>query len=474
MINKDKIFWHSISRDGIVVHSTHMSRFNIIDEDGNNIGTVIGKIFNSKNQTGFNILGRNLNLEFRLESIDVFYRNIIQKLTGSFIVVLNIFGNIYLFTDPVGSIPVVYCSNSGRIGSSASVILNEVELNLRLDRPLVGALVTSAAGGWIGGTLTAHEGVARLLPGHKLELRNLVATRVWPNANDFQFRGSADEYVPVVAANLAAYVEAALEKFDCSIGLTAGWDSRALLAAARSNSDRVRYHTFFDDIRSIDCVLAERMAADLGLNHNALAIIEADSADQYLWMQYNDFCVNEINKSIHPTLESLNNLTIISGIAGEVGRNFLYKDEGYYIDQEEITTESIRNRLGLPNNNKVNENINIWLENIKFLPTSTILDLAYIELRVASWAMAQSPVQKSINYSLAPFGHGRVLTAMMNILPEQRANNVAFNKLVEHMDNRLMKYRVNKFGDYRDYFINIHKLKNYDKLVSFIRKNVRS
>jgi hypothetical protein len=83
------------------------------------------------------------------------------------------------------------------------------------------------------------DGVKRLLSNHYLDLDSWTAVRFWPRREDFSQDLDLDVAAGIVARDLSAFMRAVADEFKVGISLTAGYDTRILLAAARAVVHRV-------------------------------------------------------------------------------------------------------------------------------------------------------------------------------------------------------------------------------------------
>jgi hypothetical protein len=149
-----------------------------------------------------------------------------------------------LFTDPCGNRTVFYYPDGRDLwcGSQPEIIRANCRLSWNTDEKLLEFLMNPDLGRresrWIGAQ-TLYQGCLHLMPNHYLDCGRLEQVRFYPTD-------------PIPAGGLAAAVDAgkailegifvaAARRHEILMPLTAGWDSRVLLAASRSVSNRIRY-----------------------------------------------------------------------------------------------------------------------------------------------------------------------------------------------------------------------------------------
>lgn len=118
---------------------------------------------------------------------------------------------------------------------------------------------------------TPVAGLRRLLPNHVLDLHSGEATRYWPHGVLPQL--SPPEARARLAGMLPALIRAAASRFELALSITAGLDSRLVLAAARAVRDRLCYLTVRQGKMADehpDVVIPARLLARLGLEHEVI------------------------------------------------------------------------------------------------------------------------------------------------------------------------------------------------------------
>lgn len=193
---------------------------------------------------------------------------------------------LYLFTDALGLRQALHTLPTAASGlwvvSQAGLAIDV--LGGTLDEQAVqfmdsDAFRAHAEYRWPGTSTPAH-GLRHLLPNHFLDLHTGKVTRYWPDAALATL--SVEEAVPYIATLVTGMMLAAARRFELALALTAGIDSRLVLAAARPIADRISYVTVrqakmadgCDDLR-----VPARLLAKLGLRHEIVPAAGSASAD---------------------------------------------------------------------------------------------------------------------------------------------------------------------------------------------------
>lgn len=182
-----------------------------------------------------------------------------------------------VYVDAFASLPVVYRPDLQAFASSPFLLAAADEL-----RPseLSVALDTDRTRLWSTFGATSYLGIERLLPNHALDLRTWKQHRHWspgPVATDAE----VPELVERIKGALVNGIAAAAAQARPNISLTAGRDSRVLLAASRSLLERVRFFTAAipDELGKIDLRTAPALARGFGVDYRTLAWAPSSRAD---------------------------------------------------------------------------------------------------------------------------------------------------------------------------------------------------
>ena len=194
---------------------------------------------------------------------------------GRWILIVDSGSSVWLFNDPVGYRQVFY-SNSSAHGlwcASQTGILAET-LGLEPD-PEARAFIRSCQRQdpqyWWPGDSSLYSEVHHLLPNHSLDLLAGMVRRFWPDRK-LSVR-TPEEVLAENAALLRGLVESASHRFDLALTITAGKDTRLLLAASKAIRDRIYYFTMmFWDLtwNSPDIQVPSKLLPRLGLTHQVI------------------------------------------------------------------------------------------------------------------------------------------------------------------------------------------------------------
>jgi len=353
-------------------------------------------------------------------------------------------------------------------------MLEDPEYTDRLNRKLHTEMIANeGSGSWISGKLTAHVEIYRLLPNHFLDLESWCSHRFWPMPEDCGPPVSRAEAAQVTADHLSRFLRAMFETFDVSMALTAGYDSRLMLAATASVRDRTHFFTMKTPNGEIDVSASRDLAQRLHLSHELLELVRADERDLLLWDRAVGDAVMESNRGSYPTLSTLRNHGFIAtGSYGEIGRCRLYRQDHAHVDELRLTAEAICSRLQLHRAQALVADLECWLAELAGVSNSMILDLAYLELKMGSWAAGQRPIMSAIKFCFCPFAQRPLLDVFLRCPAAEKSVNRIFDDAIDLLWPEVMQVPINKYGDYRDQLATLKKLASPKRVVRFLRDRV--
>ena len=405
-----------------------------------------------------------------LTNVDAFEREVLPRLAGAFLIVTHDPLPARVYLDPGGSLPLVFSPADRRAAASTALLLDDAAYEARFNHPLHDAMVVSeGVGGWITGDLTAHKGVYRVLPNHCLDLETWTSHRYWPRKDTFESWMPLGEAAEKAATAMLRFTTLASQGFRVALSLTAGFDSRLLLASAKDSLSRCSFYTFTAPGGQIDVDVAQDLARRFSLRHQLLTVEGATDEQQAIWDRTVGHCMSEQNRLTHTTLHKVDADAVMVGMYGELGRCRLYRQDRDSINAESIDARFVLSRLTLPDFPESLASVETWFDGISDLPNSVILDLAFLELKFGNWAMGQHPMHNSIRLHLLPFAQRDVFEAFLGVEPSEKGTEELFRACIERLWPELLEVPVNKYGNYRDYLAVLGKLSSPSRVRRFLR-----
>jgi hypothetical protein len=269
-----------------------------------------------------------------------------------------------------------------------------------------------------------YREIRRLSPNHELSVRIRAVRRFWPYKG---FTPSApDEAAEVVGETLRGLITAVHARGSLSVNLTAGLDSRMVLAAARPVARDVVFTTAKkpDALESDpDLVISRRLAATLGLQHRviiAASVLREEFRERY-------FSSNLISHDkwafmAQAGFDAFKGEKIgVTGHVAEVARRFYIGIKSGLNGEEPFTPELLARGIGMGQQAFVVSAMERWLDGLGEVYNYDARDLLYWENRMGSWlAQCQQEFLLVSKETLSPFNCRRVLEAALSVDPGLR------------------------------------------------------
>jgi hypothetical protein len=194
---------------------------------------------------------------------------------GRWILVVNDGRKIALLNDAVGLRQVFYTETpyADQLWCASQPEIMAGLLGLTMDKAAVGFINSYEfrvnPEFRFPGNSSPYREIKHLLPNHYLDLKTGLCRRYWPS-NALPEIG-LDEAIENVSSILQGLMQSAANRFDLALSITAGLDSRVVLAASRPISHSITYMT----VRQIgmpddhaDLTTPSQLLSKLGLNHD--------------------------------------------------------------------------------------------------------------------------------------------------------------------------------------------------------------
>lgn len=390
------------------------------------------------------VLTSELALDCELGA-DQIAKAVLDCLSGSFLLFVAVGGMEYIYPDAAASIGLVYEYASETAASSVHAILGE-NYHSRMDRSLISAFGADVDG-WFTAGLTAHSGINRLLPNHRLCLTDRVIDRFWPAALP-RYQANPDDLLQEMADEIDRVITALVRSGPTAQGLTGGNESRALLACNRTSRANVQFVTAAVPGAELDIHLAKRLVKVTGIQHRILPCVKATDNEIEAWRRGAGHAQSGMNALYYPTIAPLDGHYLVGGVAGEVGRGFFWPKD--LSPETRIDARFLVTQMKLPEHPVLLDQILAWLDELpEGMDPYQILDLAYLELRVGPWAFGQGSSGDGTK-DVGPLISRRQFTRMVSMTPGFRLNPGFLPALAKLADPATLSVPINKYGDLRD------------------------
>ena len=352
----------------------------------------------------------------------------------------------FLIHDACGFRSVHYCPGLG-CGSDPK-LLDHV-LNLEADESpelsdfLSDPKYLKRESSWVGDG-TVYKNCKRLMPNHYLDLSNYQARRFFPRRPLPKLR-QLDEVVPESASILRGSIEALLHRHQLALPLTAGLDSRVLLAASKPYKDRLDY--FVDNLgpdshKRPDIVISKQMseAFDLRLQVNDL---NGKPPDWFLdQIRQNVSRARQLPKTNAIYDRFKKDLVVINGNGSEICRHLYRPLFGSPRFSARKLSHDFAGSKGSVYATRVLEG---WLRGLEDICGYNLIDLLYWEQRMGNWG-AHFPAEQDVSIEeVSPYNCRQLIEGMLALPRELRAgpDYPHYRKLLKELWPETLDYPIN-------------------------------
>lgn len=210
------------------------------------------------------------------------FETFLYRFGGRYAAVLISGSTSRVYLDPCGSLSAVYCPSQKLVTSTPSLI--PYGSDVHDDDELITTLGIHDSVEMFPLGLTAKVGVERLLPNHYLDLDEWCSVRHWP-AGPIQDVRDVQDAIARIGTRVRRNIGAMASRSP-HLALTAGQDSRMLLACAREFANVLTCFTVWTGnlTSKVDCDIANRICRRFGLKHVFLRFQDPRSYEMGEWL----------------------------------------------------------------------------------------------------------------------------------------------------------------------------------------------
>jgi hypothetical protein len=394
------------------------------DRDGATVGWVVGYPLDLERSQPLSHATVESPLDDR-ERSRAWIQRTLETTAGRFVILLVEAGLVS--PDSVGSFPVLYDPARRAVASSPFLLRGRNEPIE--DDELSDVFRTYETGRWLTLGVTALEGATRVVANHVLDLSGWRQERQWPRA---ALRPAPiEELAERVAVTVERTLAGAASAGELNISLTAGGDTRMMVACARPVLDRVHFFTVAqtDEMGRADTWLARKIASRFALDHRVLEWQEPSLDDVRRFMIRTGALIGEPRGRLAgPTYDLLGGSSpYVSGISVRASHG---NREGDGPDTP-LSATDLLDRWSLPRHPRLVASAAQWLDELPPLNAIDTLTLFASEMFLSTWGGALgSAYPDACTYTLYPFHHRAVMEAQLQLEPSDRGSWKTFKPAV--------------------------------------------
>lgn len=297
---------------------------------------------------------------------------------------------------------------------------------------------------------TSYDSIKQLLPNHYLDLQTKKHIRFWPSKRNKLV--SLNEGVEMGAKILSGILTSANERNELMMALTAGNDTRLLLAASREVSDNVFYYINkiprYDE-KHQDLIIPQRICDKIGRKFNILEFSKEVNDEEFkkIYLQNNLFA-NERNLPLiyNTYYKRFPNKINMPGRFSDIARNF------FNTYRKDITPELLATFWEYKDIDYVIEEYRKWLSIAGPLSKEhnhNILELFNWEERNGNLYTAFQVDKDIAQEEFTPYNCRRLMEVFLSVPNKYRDmhTNVYFRAMMKHMWPELVTIPFNPNRD---------------------------
>ena len=335
---------------------------------------------------------------------------------GRWILIVDDGKQVRLFHDAVGLRQVFYADarHTSEVWCASQPGMIAERLKLGMDPRAIDFINASKrrdAEYWWPGDSGPYKEIKHLLPNHYLSLDSSSSCRYWPNRPLENL--SLEEVGGRTAKTLLGLMTSLSNRYDLAVSLTAGWDSRVVLAASREIRNKVSYVT----VRQLgmpgnhaDIMIPSLLVSKFGLKYD---IVEAPPAMDDEFKVIFDKNVPFPHEKWGPDVQAIMKYNaqprvVVTGSASETARFFYGQVPNGQITPQYLSSRAMGNDLF------ATRSLEKWLAGTQDVFNYNLLDLFYWEQRCGNWlAMCQLEFDIAWKDIFTPFNCRELLVTML-------------------------------------------------------------
>lgn len=451
--------WNKVSLDNKLFFNVHPDLEILKVTFGEKIIVLLGYILDPFNPSSSNLEIINKIIGNISVADDIF--TYLDSMCGRFAFIVKINDELRIFNDAAGYRQVFYYkddSNNIWCASQPSIIAEEC--GLRIDQDIATdlsqlPLIRDETSRWYPGNITLYRNIFHLTPNHYLNLKSGEVKRYWPlrNLEPISVERAAEHSSEILQGGF----EGALKRFKVALTVTAGYDTRVLLAACKMLKERIHCitHTHGNlNENGPDIQIPRKLLGQLGIEHHVAYHSDKVDNDFEIIFKRNVTGAKDLHKkNAYAFLKYFENagmeMVVAQGEGGGLCQRF-YRSPPAILRVDEKTLATV---IGMGRNRTAERAMEGWLEsaNKAVAYGINILDLLYWEMRLGNWSTLAVSSYDIVFESLLPFNCRKLMEYFVSVDIKNRLTRKDTHiSSIRQMWPELLQYPINPPIDKKD------------------------
>ena len=392
------------------------------------------------------------NLSHKIFNNEVNYFEQTYDFGGRWILIVEDAKETRLFADPAGLRQVVYTERDYAADfwcASQPGTIAEI-LNLEMDDDAVSFInyfkMQNDEYYWPGDS-SPYKGIKHLLPNHFLELKTRACCRYWPD--------KAFKEIPLKEATekCSRYLEGLMisssKRYDLSLSLSSGWDSRLLLAACRKIKNNLSYLTEIKhgmDKTHADIRIPSKLLSKLKLTHHIFSAPTKikDPHFKEIFDKGVPFAHDKwaLKAEAYFNYYDLKKVAVV-GTVSDIAKRHYHNSTS---NDKPVTSQKLSKLIGSENDKFALTHLDKWIMGIGEIYNYNVLDLFYWEQRAGRW-VATNNLEFDVGWKdiFIPYNCRALLVVMLSVDEEFRRapNYVLYDKIIRRLWPKVLSEPIN-------------------------------
>lgn len=319
---------------------------------------------------------------------------------------------------------------------------------------------------------SSFRGLKHLLPNHWLDLKTGRSQRYWPVAPLEVL--SPEAAIDRLGTLMSGQIRAAATRFDLAITLTAGLDSRLLLAAARGVADHCSIMTLRQGKmpdHHADIEIPARLLKRLGLSHEVVRATSTMTPEFSLHFKRNVYLAHDhYGHDAEAILKHYGRTkAVLTGSAAEVGRS-PFRSKLPHADYVRFTPELLAWLEYSSTHPFLVSHFREWLADASQQKHVKLLDLFEWEQDYGNWlAMTQLEFDCAWRENFTPYNCRQVLATLLGVSEQYRKppDYLLFRRAIQKAWPELLQEPINPHATVGRHTLRVNALKAIVKYWQF-------